>query len=164
MARESDPALQCPPMSGIPFKRPESVLVIVHTDAGEVLQLRRREPPDFWQSVTGSLNPGETPLQAARRELREETGLDPSLGLADGGVINRYPIHPAWRHRYAPDVRENTEYVFHLPLSARCDIHLCPEHTEYRWLSRKEAAAQASSATDHAAILALLPDSSAGVK
>jgi dATP pyrophosphohydrolase len=139
------------------FKRPESVLVVVHTDDGQVLQLLRREPTGFWQSVTGSLQEGETPLKAARRELREETGLEGDSGLTDGGVINRYPIHPAWRHKYAPEVQENTEYVFHLPLSATCDISLSEEHVEYRWLPREQAAETAGSATDKAAILALLP-------
>ena len=130
---------------------------MVHTDDGQVLQLLRREPADFWQSVTGSLNSGETPLKAALRELREETGLLGDAGLADGGVINRYPIHPAWRHKYAPDVRENTEYVFHLALPAACDISLSPEHVDSRWLPREQAAEAAGSATDKAAILALLP-------
>jgi len=139
------------------FKRPESVLIIVHTDDGQVLQLLRREPAGFWQSVTGSLDHGETPLKAALRELREETGLLGDAGLADGGVINRYPIHPAWRHKYAPDVHENTEYVFHLALSEPCDISLSPEHVDSRWLPREQAAEAAGSATDKAAILALLP-------
>ncbi|HSN17155.1 MAG TPA: dihydroneopterin triphosphate diphosphatase [Gammaproteobacteria bacterium] len=139
------------------FKRPESVLVVVHTDDGQVLQLLRREPQGFWQSVTGSLKEGETPLKAARRELREETGLDGEAGLVDGGVINRYPIHPAWRHRFAPDVLENTEYVFHLAVPEPCDISLSPEHMDYRWLPREQAAEAAGSATDKAAILALLP-------
>jgi len=131
--------------------------VVVHTDDGQVLQLLRREPEGFWQSVTGSLKEGETPLKAARRELREETGLDGESGLVDGGVINRYLIHPAWRHRYAPEVSENTEYVFHLALSGPCDISLSPEHVDSRWLPREQAAQAAGSATDKAAILALLP-------
>ena len=143
--------------SAAAFKRPESVLVVVHTDDGQVLQLLRREPQGFWQSVTGSLQQGESPLKAALRELREETGLDGSAGLADGGFINRYPIHPAWRHKYAPSVRENTEYVFHLALPERPDISLSDEHVDSRWLPREQAAAAAGSDTDRAAILALLP-------
>ena len=132
-------------------------MVVVHTDDNQVLRLLRREPAGFWQSVTGSLQEGETPLKAARRELREETGLDGDAGLTDGGVINRYPIHPAWRHKYASEVQENTEYVFHLSLPERCDISLSDEHLEYRWLPREQAAETAGSATDKAAILALLP-------
>jgi dihydroneopterin triphosphate diphosphatase len=140
------------------FKRPESVLVVIHTAWGQVLQLRRREPPDYWQSVTGSLDPGETPLHAAQREVREETGLVADLGLADSGVINRYPIHPAWRHKFAPGVAENSEYVFSLRLPDRVPVALDrDEHLEFRWLPRDDAAVLASSATDRAAILALVP-------
>ena len=138
------------------FKRPESVLVVVHTAGGEVLQLRRREPAGFWQSVTGSLDPGESPLAAARRELREETGLAGDADLSDTGIINRYPIHPAWRHRYAPAVRENVEHVFTLALPERAHIDISHrEHLEYVWLPYAEAAARAGSATDRAAILGL---------
>ncbi|KYK91979.1 hypothetical protein SA3733_09130, partial [Aggregatibacter actinomycetemcomitans serotype d str. SA3733] len=37
--------------------------------------LQRCDDPDFWQSVTGSLEENETPRQAAIRELWEEIGL-----------------------------------------------------------------------------------------
>lgn len=140
------------------FKRPESVLIIVHTTQGEVLQLRRHEPADFWQSVTGSLAEHETPLKAAIREVLEETGLVADDGLTDSGVTNRYPIHPAWQHKFAPGVKENTEHVFSLQLPARTGIRLDPaEHSEYRWLPRDAAAAAASSHTDRDAIMALVP-------
>ncbi len=65
------------------WKRPESVLVVVHT-ADQVLLLERVRPAGFWQSVTGSLEAGETASQAAIRELGEETGFrrhrDPEPG------------------------------------------------------------------------------------
>jgi dATP pyrophosphohydrolase len=57
------------------YKRPESVLVVIHTPTLEILLLERADHPGWWQSVTGSLEQDETPTQAARREVEEETGL-----------------------------------------------------------------------------------------
>lgn len=136
------------------YKRPESVLVLVHTTAGEVLLLRRRQPEDFWQSVTGSLEWGETPVQAARRELFEETGLNAGAGLIDCQTTNRFPILPAWRTRYAPEVSHNIEHLFRIAFAERPEIQLdSAEHLEYRWLDRESAAAQATSYTNRDAIL-----------
>ncbi len=139
------------------YKRPESVLVVVYTAMDEVLVLLRCRPPDFWQSVTGSLCWEETdPLDAARRELREETGLDDEVDIVSCGVINRFPILPPWRHRYAPDVVENVEHVFRVCLPDRRSIVINPaEHSEYQWLPRAAAAAQVVSYTNQDAILQL---------
>ena len=52
------------------YRRPESVLVIVHTASLECLLLERVSPEGFWQSVTGTLRWDETPPMAAARELR----------------------------------------------------------------------------------------------
>lgn len=138
------------------YKHPESVLVVVCTADGEVLLLQRRQPPDFWQSVTGSLEAGETPLQAARRELREETGL--SVPVQDCRRSNSFAIHPAWRPRYAPGVERNLEHVFLARCEQRPEIRLNPrEHQACCWLPREQAAQRATSYTNRDAILALVP-------
>jgi dATP pyrophosphohydrolase len=139
------------------YKRPESVLVVVYTAADEVLVLLRRQPPDFWQSVTGSLRWDETdPLDAARRELREETGLGDAVEVVDCGATNRFPILPPWRHRYAPAVVENIEHVFRVCLPERWPITLNPaEHSEYEWLPQSAAAVRVTSYTNRDAILSL---------
>ena len=141
------------------YKRPQSVLVVIYTVVGEVLVLRRRQPPDFWQSVTGSLDWDEEAAVAARRELREETGLGDEVRVVDCGVVNRFPILPAWRARYAPAVRENIEHVFRVRLPGRCPVTLNPrEHQEYLWLPRDRAAAKVSSYTNRDAILRFVPN------
>ena len=118
--------------------------------------LQRCQPPDFWQSVTGSLQPGETPLQAARRELREETGL--AIGLQDCGKTSEFPIHPAWRERYAPGVDTNREHVFLAQCTRRPEILLNPqEHLACCWLPREQAVQRASSYTNRDAILEFVP-------
>ena len=130
------------------LKRPESVLVVVCTGAGEVLLLERREPRGWWQSVTGSLEPGETPWEAAVRELGEETGLAPD-GLVDLQISQRFPIRPAWRARYADGVAENLEHAFALRLEARPTVRLNPgEHLDYVWLKCNKAIRKASSSTN----------------
>ncbi|HEX7029107.1 MAG TPA: dihydroneopterin triphosphate diphosphatase [Gammaproteobacteria bacterium] len=139
------------------FRRPESVLVIVATDANEVLLLRRRDPRGYWQSVTGSLEQGESAIAAARRELHEETGLAAGAGLEDTGLVNEFEIIPPWTARYAPGTKTNREHVYLLQLRERPAIELDPrEHVEYRWLLPPDAVALASSSTNRDAIRRLL--------
>lgn len=133
------------------WKRPESVLVVVHT-ADRILLLERVKPVGFWQSVTGSLEAGETASQAAVRELGEETGFDGGA-VRDLGLVQTFPIAPAWRERYAPDVVENREHAFALCLDARAEPRINPaEHRAFEWLSVERALETASSWTDAAAI------------
>jgi dATP pyrophosphohydrolase len=138
------------------FKQPVSVLVVVATAQGEALLLRRRQPDDFWQSVTGSLGWDEAPEAAAARELREETGIVATPRAT--ATVNRFPIAPAWRARYHPEAVENEEHVFVVHLPERVPVRLSPdEHVEYAWLTRDAALVRASSWTDRAALKTLVP-------
>jgi dihydroneopterin triphosphate diphosphatase len=132
------------------WKRPESVLIVVYTRAGAVLMMERTTPSGFWQSVTGSLQWDELPAAAAQRELHEETGLD--IKPRDCQIQNRFPILPAWRARYAPEVQENIEHVFAVELATVCAIQLSGEHSQYEWLDVPTAIARCSSWTNAEAI------------
>ena len=135
-------------------KIPVSVLVVIHTPDLQVLLLERADHPGYWQSVTGSMHPGETLEQTALREVFEETGLEaPEAMLTDWSVTTVYEIYPEWRHRYAPGVTQNTEHVFGLRIAEPRAPTLSPrEHLHYRWLPWAEAAAAAFSPSNAAAI------------
>ncbi|APW37193.1 dihydroneopterin triphosphate diphosphatase [Rhodoferax koreense] len=153
-------------MNPKPPKLPESVLVVIHTPALEVLLIRRADAVghvDHWQSVTGSKDtPGEDFHDTAVREVFEETGIacGPGSALADGlcdwDIENIYEIYPQWRHRYAPGVVHNTEHLFSLQVPAGTEVRLSPrEHTAYRWLPYLAAAEACFSPSNAEAILML---------
>ena len=103
------------------FRRPESVLIVIYTAGGEFLLLERRKPPGFWQSVTGSLEWGETADAAARRELIEETGITQGH-LRNLQWTQVYEILPSFGKKYAPGVTRSLEHASPLPMfsSAMC--------------------------------------------
>lgn len=140
-----------------PFKIPVSALVVIYTPALDVLLIERADHPGFWQSVTGSQDPGETLLETAIREVHEETGIDATAHeLADWHLSNVYEIYAVWRHRYAPGITHNTEHVFGLRLAQRLQPTLAPrEHRGFRWLPWRDAAGEVFSWSNRQAILML---------
>ena len=85
-----------------------------------------------WLPVGGELEPGETPLEAARRELREETGLEgvfpPGLGV-DGtppGLIG-YEEHAAGSKGL------HLNFAFVADVATRA-LAACDEYTDARWV------------------------------
>jgi dATP pyrophosphohydrolase len=139
-------------------KLPVSVLVVVHTAALEVLLLERRARAGYWQSVTGSLDALDEPLEtAAAREVREETGIEAAAGvLSRWNVANTFEIYAQWRHRFAPGALYNVERVFGLRLAARTAVTLAAdEHVAFEWLPWREAAAKCFSWSNRDAIVLL---------
>ena len=146
-----------------PFKIPESVLVVIHTTALQVLLIERADHPGHWQSVTGSRDALDEPFtDTATREVAEETGIVigspqvPLANLRDWGLRNVYEIYPVWRHRYAPGITHNTEHVFGLCVPDDAPITLAPrEHLQYQWLDWRAAADACFSPSNAEAVLQL---------
>ena len=144
-------------------KIPESVLVVIHTPARDVLLIERADKPGYWQSVTGSKDAiGEPLVDTCVREVREETGIEigsaavPMHALRDWQLANVYEIYPVWRHRYAEGVTHNTEHVFGLTVPAATPVTLSPrEHLRHAWLPWREAADRCFSPSNAEAILQL---------
>ncbi|MFB6110695.1 MAG: NUDIX domain-containing protein [Halodesulfurarchaeum sp.] len=100
-----------------------SVITAFLTDRGEVLLLRRSEEVGTysgrWGGVSGYIEPGETPMQAARREITEETGLSPEavsllargepFQVSDREADIRFTVHPFRFETDSRDVQDNWE-------------------------------------------------------
>ena len=135
-----------------PFRRAESVLIVIYTAGGEFLLLERVRPPGFWQSVTGSLEWGEMADDAARREVVEETGITEGM-LRNMQWTQVYEILPAFGKKYAPGVTHNLEHAFALKLLHRVPVTLSvSEHVQFRWASAREAIETVSSSTNRTII------------
>ena len=106
---------------------------------GRVLLLRRTEARGgFWQPVTGRIEPGEAPEEAARRELREETGAE--ARVAPLGYRHAFGIEPGLLGGAAPGllVADETAFAARLPPGFGC--RLSDEHAEHAWFTPAEAA------------------------
>jgi len=144
-------------------KIPLSVLVVIHTPDMQVLLIERADKPGFWQSVTGSKDAIDEPLeQTCVREVAEETGIVigsaavPRQALCDWKLRNVYEIYPVWRHRYADGVTHNTEHVFGLTVPVGTAVQLNPrEHLNHGWWPWREAADRCFSPSNAEAILQL---------
>ena len=132
------------------YKIPVSILVIIYTKDMEILLLHRKDKKNFWQSVTGSIEEGESPVNAAKRELLEETGIDhQEFLLLDWKFSQQYEIFPHWRYRYEPNVTHNIEHVFSVELPEKIIVNLEPsEHKEYKWVPLHDAIKEAFSGTN----------------
>jgi 8-oxo-dGTP pyrophosphatase MutT (NUDIX family) len=122
------------PKSDHPDATPDPVI------AAGVLVLTRQSPPQFllmrhasrWDLPKGHADPGETPLQAATRELAEETGLPvDSVQLdPDFQFVLNYPV----RYKQDQPVREKQVHYF-LGWIDRPRPIACTEHLGCEWVA-----------------------------
>jgi len=68
---------------------PEPVVAAIVTSHAGVLIARRNDGKPPWTFIAGKIEPGESPADAAIREVKEETG----LRIRAGGIIGRR-VHP----------------------------------------------------------------------
>jgi lipoyl(octanoyl) transferase len=119
--------------ASVAFQEPAtSTVSVVVTRGADVLLLRRTAARGgFWQPVTGRVEPGETPAQAALRELREETGATADVSAL--GYSNAFALGDA----VPPQLIHETAFSAYWPGG---EIRLDRvEHDDFAWLPAPEA-------------------------
>lgn len=116
--------------AGPPSTRPEREVIVsaIVTSGRKVLISRRRNEPDLpWAFIGGKIAPGESPADAAVREVKEETG----LRIAAGNEIGRriHPVTERWVVYIAATPEGDTD-VF---------VGDTEELAEVRWVTPAEA-------------------------
>lgn len=130
MSRTVDPA-------SLPYRR--GVGIVLFNRDGLVFTARRLDTRvEAWQMPQGGIDEGETPLQAALRELKEEIGTDAAEVIAEtrGWLTYDLPaelVGKVWKGRY----RGQTQKWFALRFTGQdADIDINTEHPEFaewRW-------------------------------
>lgn len=99
----------------------------------ECLVLRRASGgrcPGSWETVHGHIEPGETPADAARRELEEETGLAPER------LYNLSRVETFYQHRLDEVALVP---VFAAFVARASTVRTGREHDRFEWLAPAEA-------------------------
>jgi len=94
---ESPARVSCPTCGFVAFANPKpTASAFVVDDVGRVLLARRAIEPflGYWDTPGGFVEEGEHPLDALRRELQEETGLEVEPGRFVGVWMDEYGSDP----------------------------------------------------------------------
>ncbi|HTX93268.1 MAG TPA: NUDIX domain-containing protein [Anaerolineales bacterium] len=102
-------------------------------DAENRLLLMKRSDSGCWGPPGGVVEPGEVVETAARREVREETGLELG-GLALFGVFSG----PELFYRYPNGDEVYNITIAYLTRDWHGPVRLNEEHTEWGWFARAE--------------------------
>ena len=120
--------------------------ILLLSEEKQALIGRRRDTPDAWQMPQGGIDPGETPLTAALREMEEEIGTDQAELLAESSLWRAYDFPPSlirrpWRGRYPGQTQRWLALRF---TGSDGDIRLDTVHPEFdawRWVPPDKLAA-----------------------
>ncbi len=110
-----------------------------HSGPEILMMLRQPRHGRWWSSVTGMMEPGESPAASCLREIKEETGLAP-LRLEALDLSHSFWVDPAIVRFPDPEPRFNMETCFHAEVAPDAAVNLdLEEHETFRWCAPEEA-------------------------
>jgi len=101
--------------------------------------LFKRADTGFWQEISGGGEDNETPLESARRETYEETGISVNSEFMQLDTVFPVPVTEfSVSYLWGDNIYVIPQYTFGVKVYDR-QITLSNEHTEYRWLRYEQA-------------------------
>lgn len=107
-------------------RRKGQLLVILHTRLAT------------WLPIGGEIEPGETPLEAARRELLEETGLQGRFEILQGACDGVPPGYLGYEEHQAGSKGMHMNFVFVAEVPDDAVVTPNHEFSEHRWIGTAE--------------------------
>jgi dATP pyrophosphohydrolase len=99
----------------------------------------RRSDGNYWQGIAGGGEEGETPEEAARREIKEEAGIVKNYDIISLDSKTSVPvIGVTGEYIWGDDVFVIPEYTFGVRVEHQ-QLKLSKEHKEYKWVGYEEA-------------------------
>lgn len=109
-------------------------LVLFRLENYERRYLVLQYPHGHWDFVKGKIESGESKLDAANRELEEETGLKAE-------IVNEFEEQISYIFREDNELIDKTVFYF-IGRTTQKDVVLSDEHTDFKWLSYHQAEGQ----------------------
>jgi dATP pyrophosphohydrolase len=100
--------------------------------------LLKRADAGFWQGVTGGGENNETPLETARRETFEETGISADSDFIRLDTTVSVPVTYFAVSHWPKNIYVIPMYMFGVSADNQ-EITLSHEHTEHRWMKYEQA-------------------------
>jgi bis(5'-nucleosidyl)-tetraphosphatase len=122
------------------FKREFSAgAVVFHREDGKTkyLLLHYHFKGDYWDFPRGNIEQGEQPMDAAKREIEEETGLKEN----DINFLPGFKESVKWFYSWK-GVRRFKRATYFLAESKKKDVKISEEHVEFKWLPFEQALEQ----------------------
>jgi len=118
------------------MRAPFQILVLPYRKSGNKFEyaIFKRTDAGYWQGIAGGGEDNETPFEAAKRELCEETGINSGSKLFKLQFLAYVPKIEFAAHKGWPeDIYVVPEYYFSFEVVGE-NIILSNEHTEYKWV------------------------------